>query len=371
MTEDGTHIEDDIVTMFEDSDDGGNDGVMERETKGVDDQTYQNITIRIVFDGHLTDADAVRDRLVSSICRPEFATHVGAIACVERTKDRDVAYVAIEVSDGMTLGTARSLVGMECMAVPSQGDRQAALAFMNRTGTFSDRKVPFAAKPATGGRMTGVLCMKSDWRQPTSRTRKRQTTNCIAMALETTGLDPFKNEVTRVSIYGNNGDTIYDRTFGVDRPEEWDDYAKGMNTITPVMVQGLMTFKDAVTGDARLSSILNAATIIVGHNMRFILGFLGRAGVNLDGKRFGDTNKCFVTFAYKHKLYNASGRLATAAKTFRLPPPRFGHTEDKAKATYDVWLALVERHGARTKTLDEMRSEYANAKRRKPRKVKA
>lgn len=371
MIQEEAYAEDDIATTFDDVDDIDTGNVIERQAQEADTNTYQNISIRIVFDGHLTDANAVRDRLISSICRPEFATHVGAVACVERAKDRDVAYVSIEASDGMTLDTARKLVGMECVATPSQGDRQAALAFMNRTGAFSNRKTPFVAKPATGGRMTGVLRMKSDWRPSASQTRKRKTTNCIAIATETTGLDPFKNEITRLSIYGNNGDTVYDRTFGVERPETWDDYAKGMNSITPEMVQGLMTLKDAVHEDTRLSSILNDATLIVGHNLQFVLGFLGRAGVNLDGKRFGDTNKCFVAFAYKNKLYNASGKLTTATKTFKLPTPRFGHTDDKAKATYDVWLKLVERHSERIKTLDEMRADYASSKKRKSRKKRA
>lgn len=207
-------------------------------------------------------------------------------------------------------------------------------------------------------RTNSAICDTLDNNLLESQENKKQKTNCIAISIETTGLNPFLNEVTRISIYGNYGKTIYNRTFGVEHPEQWDKYAKEISLITPESVKGLMTFKSAIQEDTQLLSIFEKATLIVGHNMQFILGFLGRAGVNLNNKNFGDTNKCFVSYAYKHKLYNASGKLTTATKTFKLQEPRVGHTEDKAKAAYEVWLVLVDRRSQKIKTLDEMRTDY-------------
>lgn len=190
----------------------------------------------------------------------------------------------------------------------------------------------------------------------------------VAIALETTGLDPKRNEVVRLAAYGDYGRVVYDRTFGVTRPELWSERAQEVSMLSPRDIDGLATFKDCVHDDGDLVCMLANADIIIAHNALFVIGFLSQAGVPLAGKQFGDTCSCCSKYTIDHYQYRSIHTLASATKAFRIAVPRDGHTDEKARAIYELWLALVEARYSHLSSLDEMRAKWARKHSRKARK---
>lgn len=251
------------------------------------------------------------------------------------------------------------------------------LAYLWREGKYVTRE--------TNGRLygSGIALRRPDdaedgtSRSVTSRTAARndgsKPTSVVAIALETTGLDAGTCEVVRLAAYGNHGDTVYDRTFGVEHPERWSDEAQKASEITPDDVAGLPTFRECLASDRDLASLLAEADVIIAHNMLFVVEFLSASGVSLEGKRFGDTCACFGRYAMKNKLYRATRKLTTASHALKIPTPRHGHTNEKASATYSVWLVLVNRHASELMDLQQLRAEWSrkNAKRSKRQARKA
>lgn len=194
----------------------------------------------------------------------------------------------------------------------------------------------------------------------------------IAIALETTGIDANVDEIVRLAAYGNHGSVVYDRTFGIEHPERWSAEAQRVSTLSPEDVDGLLTFRECLGTDEELAALLDGADVIIAHNILFVVEFLSAAGVRLDGKRFGDTCTCFGRFAMGNKLYRATRKLSTAAHAFKVPVPRNGHTNEKAFATYSVWLALVSRRFSELMDIGQLRETWLrkNARRLKARHTK-
>jgi DNA polymerase III epsilon subunit-like protein len=203
-----------------------------------------------------------------------------------------------------------------------------------------------------------------------SRNGGSKPTSVVAIALETTGLDAGTCEVVRLAAYGNHGDTMYDRTFGVEHPEQWSDETQKASEISPNDVTGLPTFRECLASDGELASLLDDADIIIAHNALFVVEFLSAAGVHLDGKRFGDTCACFGRYAMQHKLCRATRKLTTAAHAFKIPVPRHGHTNEKAYATYAVWLVLVNRHSSELMDMEQLRAMWVRKHARKAKRSK-
>lgn len=89
------------------------------------------------------------------------------------------------------------------------------------------------------------------------------------------------------------------------------------------------------------------SSVIVGHNVRFDLGFLDSAADRLDYRRFSE-NRWVDTVALARRLVRSEVRnlrLATLAAHFRSPTPPIHRALDDAMATMHVLHSLLERAG--------------------------
>lgn len=246
------------------------------------------------------------------------------------------------------------------------------IAYLRRDGRYAGRKANgrlYAGcrsdtKKHDGSTKNGMAA-KDGTRRKGSRTK-----SVVAIALETTGLDTKTCEIIRLAAYGNNGNTVYDRTFGIGHPELWSVASQEASGISSEDIAGLPTFRDCLASDAELAAMLDDADIIIAHNVLFVVEFLSAAGVHLDGKRFGDTCTCFGRYAMQHKLYRATRKLSTAAHAFKIPVPRHGHTNEKAYATYAVWLVLVDRHASELMDIGQLRAMWARKHAKKAKRGK-
>lgn len=157
----------------------------------------------------------------------------------------------------------------------------------------------------------------------------------------------------------------------MEHPELWDVESQKASEMSPEDIAGLPTSRDCLTSDAELAAMLNDADIVIAHNVLFVVEFLSAAGVRLDGKHFGDTCACFGRYAMQHKMYRATRKLSTAAHAFKIPVPRHGHTNEKAYATYSVWLVLVNRHASELMDIEQLRAMWVRKNARKAKRSKA
>lgn len=99
----------------------------------------------------------------------------------------------------------------------------------------------------------------------------------ICLDVETTGLGEL-DEILSLSIIDADGRTLYDETFDPVGVEEWPE-AQAINGISPEDVAG----KPAIYEETpRIQAILDAADEVIGYNVGFDLGFLERAGLDVD-----------------------------------------------------------------------------------------
>lgn len=251
------------------------------------------------------------------------------------------------------------------------------IAYLRRDGRYAGRQVNGRlhvggieeqcrsdTKKHDGGTKNGMTAKDG------TRRKGSRTNSVVAIALETTGLDAKTCEIIRLAAYGNNGNTVYDRTFGVGHPELWSVASQEASGISPGDIAGLPTFRDCLASDAELVAMLDDADIIIAHNVLFVVEFLSTAGVHLDGKRFGDTCTCFSRYAMQRKLYRATRKLSTAAHAFKIPVPRHGHTNEKAYATYAVWLVLVDRHASELMDMEQLRAMWVRKHAKKAKRGK-
>ena len=98
----------------------------------------------------------------------------------------------------------------------------------------------------------------------------------IAIDTETTGLGPDA-EILQCSIISGTGDVLFNRHFRPEAHDSWPE-AEAVNGISPRSVAGCPPFRAHA---AEISAILARAEAVVGYNLPFDLGMLGRGGVGL------------------------------------------------------------------------------------------
>lgn len=108
----------------------------------------------------------------------------------------------------------------------------------------------------------------------------------ICFDIETTGLDPYKDEILQLSIIDGNGTVLFNEYIKPTHIKEWPE-AQKINGISPEMVKGKQTIEFY---KERLEQIFNVAELIVGYNSIFFDSeFLISAGIDISDKaRFFD-----------------------------------------------------------------------------------
>lgn len=99
---------------------------------------------------------------------------------------------------------------------------------------------------------------------------KKGYPQAIVIDTETTGLDPFHDELLQVSIIDEEGNVLFDSYFKPIRHKEWSK-AESVNHISPKMVADAPYINEKA---AELYAILSQAHWIIGYNVDFDLNFL-------------------------------------------------------------------------------------------------
>ena len=157
----------------------------------------------------------------------------------------------------------------------------------------------------------------------------------VALDLETTGLsfdDDEIIEVGAVKFQGRNDLETY-QTF-INPNRRLSDFIKGYTGIGQEDVDRAPSFPSMA---GSLASFIGLAPI-VGHNLRFDLGFLDKQGLRLSNPRSDTWDIAYVLFP---ELQDYS--LPGLAGWLKLLHPRPHRALDDAVATKDVFLQLVER----------------------------
>lgn len=138
----------------------------------------------------------------------------------------------------------------------------------------------------------------------------------IVIDTETTGLDPFDDELLQVSIIDTDGNVLFDSYFKPLSHNEWLE-AETVNGISPEMVANAPSIYEKA---ADIYAILSAADMIIGYNTHFDLYFLSNNGLILsDSVKIVDVMELFAPIYGKWSDYHGSykwQKLITAAEYY-------------------------------------------------------
>lgn len=129
---------------------------------------------------------------------------------------------------------------------------------------------------------------KKQWTEP------KPKEHLICLDLETTGLDPYYDEILQITILDGHGKVLLDEYCRPERVEAWEE-AQAINHITPEMVRDKKPFSAYI---AQIDKLLEDAEIVVGYNSNnFDLEFLKNAGVQIDAGKEKHYFDVMVEFA--------------------------------------------------------------------------
>jgi len=177
----------------------------------------------------------------------------------------------------------------------------------------------------------------------------------VAIDLETTGLNPDVDEITEI------GATRFER----DGPSEEFHTLINPGRGIPAEIQQLTGITDADVADApRFERVVNElATFVgnravVGQNIKFDLGFLSRAGLDLPGPSYDTWEIASVLLPTADHL-----NLATLAALLEIPQREAHRALADAETTREVFLTLLNRLEALPRSLLSEMHDFASAAR--------
>lgn len=112
------------------------------------------------------------------------------------------------------------------------------------------------------------------------------TKNIIVLDTETTGLDPYTDELLQLAIIDGDGNTLYNSYFRPVHTQSWSD-VQSIHGITPEMVSCSPTVGEELS---KIQKIISGAEVVVGYNPWFDMRFLMQAGICFD--HLSDPNYC-------------------------------------------------------------------------------
>lgn len=102
----------------------------------------------------------------------------------------------------------------------------------------------------------------------------------IVFDTETTGLDPYKDEILSLAIINGNGDVVFNSLLNPEMRKTWKK-ASEVNGITPRMVKNSPHFSDVKD---EIQKIFHDAKLIIGYNVEFDLRFIKGSGIKISSK---------------------------------------------------------------------------------------
>lgn len=102
----------------------------------------------------------------------------------------------------------------------------------------------------------------------------------IIFDTETTGLDPYKDEILSLAIINGNGEVVFNSLLNPEMRKTWKK-ASEVNGITPRMVKNSPHFSDV---KEEIQKIFHDAKLIIGYNIEFDLRFIKGSGIKISSK---------------------------------------------------------------------------------------
>lgn len=157
----------------------------------------------------------------------------------------------------------------------------------------------------------------------------------VAIDIETTGLDPARDAITEIGAVRFNGKRV---------DEEWSALVNPGRSIPPEITQLTGITNEMVRTAPPISQVIPELKKfvgndpVIGHNVRFDLGFLQRQGALL-------LNEVIDTYEMAAVLLPASSRynLGTLGKNLLITIPNSHRALDDARLTHAVYFKLYER----------------------------
>lgn len=112
----------------------------------------------------------------------------------------------------------------------------------------------------------------------------------IVIDTETTGLNPYDDELLQVSIIDGQGNTLFNSYIKPLYTDNWNK-AMAVNHITPETVA---TAPNILEVKQEISRIINSAHTIIGYNVDFDLGFLSNIGIKNENAAIVDVMENFA-----------------------------------------------------------------------------
>ena len=112
----------------------------------------------------------------------------------------------------------------------------------------------------------------------------------IVIDTETTGLNPYDDELLQVSIIDGQGNTLFNSYIKPLYTDNWNK-AMAVNHITPETVA---TAPNILEVKQEISRIINSAHTIIGYNVDFDLGFLSNIGIRNENAAIVDVMEDFA-----------------------------------------------------------------------------
>ena len=112
----------------------------------------------------------------------------------------------------------------------------------------------------------------------------------IVIDTETTGLNPYDDELLQVSIIDGQGKTLFNSYIKPLYTDNWNK-AMAVNHITPETVA---TAPNILEVKQEISRIINSAHTIIGYNVDFDLGFLSNIGIKNENAAIVDVMENFA-----------------------------------------------------------------------------
>ena len=160
------------------------------------------------------------------------------------------------------------------------------------------------------------------------------STTIVALDLETTGLNPDSDGITEIGAIRFNGKRIEDEWHSLINPgQRIPPFITRLTGITDAMVRNAPTIHEVL--DDLAYFVGNSP--VLGHNVRFDLGFLRRYGILKD-------NDPLDTYEMAAVLVPNAGRyqLGTLGQILGIPLPATHRALDDAKVTHGVYARLYE-----------------------------
>ena len=165
----------------------------------------------------------------------------------------------------------------------------------------------------------------------------------VCFDVETTGLNPERDEILKISIINGSGETLFDEYIKPTHRRTWKE-AEEKNGITPAMVKDKKHIEAYLD---QLNDIFSSAKVLVGYNIEnFDLDFLKEAEITIpsDAKIYdvmikfapiyGDWSDRFGEYKYK--------KLTTCARYYGYGRFKSHDSLEDAKATLHCFKKMME-----------------------------